>query len=198
MVQEVTQEERKVLLGRIERGELTEEEREEILDRVQQKAMKLKYKYGGCGQTPLLPLVEEFDLPGGEAAFKGLTFTGYGLAAKLDVCAALLGCFTALGLWAGRESLEDSIYPDPERIDEATGNPKTLERLREFYQKFVDEYGGCSACRDIQAELFDRTYDLGVPKEKNIFIELYSADCAEIVGTAARLAAETILDIPRR
>lgn len=62
----------------------------------------------------------------------------------------------------------------------------------------MDEYGGCSSCRDIQEELFDRVYNLADPKEKQVFIELYAPDCAEVVGKAARLAAETILDIPRR
>ena len=178
--------------------EVSEEERQEILDRVERRAAKLKYKHGGCGQTPLLALQEEFNFPGGDAVFKSLTFTGYGLAAKLDVCAALLAGFAAIGLAAGRESLEEPIYPDPERVDETLGIPKTLVRIREFYQKFVDEYGGYSSCRDIQEELFDRVYNLADPKEKQVFIELYAPDCAEVVGKAARLAAETILDIPRR
>jgi len=194
----VSPERRKELLEKIEKGELTDEEREEILDRVQRRAMKLKYQYGGCGQTPFIPLAEEFDFPDWESVLKSLTFTGYGLSAKLDCCAALLAGYAALGMWAGRTKIDDSIYPDPERMDETTGNPATLERLRQFYDKFKEEYGECTSCRDIQGELFDRVYDLGDPKDKNIFIELYSPDCAELVGTAARMAAETILDIPRR
>ena len=195
---ELSAEEKEELVKRIIKGEATEEEKEALLKRVQRKAMKLKYRYGGCGQVPLQALIEEFNLPGGTAAFKSMTFTGYGLAAELDICAALLGAFAAIGLWAGRLKLDESIYPDPENIDETTGNPKTLEKLRAFYQRFKEEYGDCTSCRDIQEELFDRVYELAVPKEKKLFIELYAPDCAELVGTTARMAAEVMLDIPAR
>lgn len=176
---------------------ISKEEREEILDRVEQKAAAYQYEFKGCGRIVVLALQQEFDLPGGSAVIKAASFTGGGIAHMGNVCAALLGGIMGIGLTSGPQSLEDPIYPEPEVLDEAMGNPKSLELVRRFYQRFVQEFGD-STCRNIQVKMFGKSYNTGIPKEREAFSQVSREKCAELVGKVARLAAEAILEMPRR
>lgn len=178
-------------------AEIVNEEKEEMLERVEQRATSYMYEYKGCSQAVLLALQQEFKLLGGSSALKAASFAGKGVARMGDICGALFGGIMALGLASGRENLEDPIYPDPKVIDQASGLPKSLVVVRGFYQSFVQAFGG-STCRDIQVKMFGRSYDLGNPKENEEFSKLSNLRCSELVGQAARLAAETILEMPRR
>jgi C_GCAxxG_C_C family probable redox protein len=176
---------------------VSSEEKEEILERVEQRAASYMYEYKGCGQAALLALQQEFKLPGGSAALKAASFTARGVARLGDMCGALSAGIMAFGLASGRENLEDSVYPNPEVIDQASGLPRSLVLVRRFYQRFVQEFGG-STCRDIQIKMFGRSYDMGNPEENEEFSKLSNTKCSELVGQVARLAAETILEMPRR
>ena len=176
---------------------ISKEEREEILDRVEQKAAAYQYEFKGCGRTLVLALQQEFDLPGGSAVLKAASFAGQGIARMGDMCGALLGGIMGIGLASGPQSLEDPTYPEPEVIDETTGNPRSVELVRGFYQRFVQEFGD-STCRNIQVKMFGKSYNTGIPKEREAFSQVSREKCAELVGKAARLAAETILEMPRR
>ncbi len=174
------------------------EERERLLDRVQDKARALMEKYGGCGQCVLLALQQELDLPGGTDALKAAGFTNLGVARMGNICGALMGSIMAMGLAAGRSSLDEPIYPRPEDVDEVYFLPRSLLRIRDFYHSFVREFGSAS-CRDLQVRLFGRSYETVVMDEEEAFHKAGGhLRCAEMVGRTARLAAETILDLPRR
>ena len=173
------------------------EEKQEILERVEQKAASYMYEYKGCGQAVLLALQQEFDLPGGSAVIKSASYLGRGIARSGDACAALLGAIMALGLASGRENMEDPTYPEPKVIDEASKLPKSLVQVRGFYQRCAELIGG-TTCRDCQLKMFGKTFDLGKPKENDEFSKLSDTKCSEVVGKIARLAAETILEMPRR
>jgi len=145
-------------------------ERAALLDRVEEKAAFYMNRYGGCGQCSLRALQEEFQLPGGTAALKAAGFTNLGIALTGTICGAFLGGIMAMGLACGRDDFSDTMYPQPEVVDEAHGLPRSLILIREYYQRFIREFGSWS-CRDLQIRVF---------------------------GKAARLAAETILELPRR
>jgi len=177
---------------------VSNEEKEEILDRVERRAAAYQYEFKGCGQTILLPLQQEFDLPGGSVALKAATFFGLGTARMGNMCGALFGGIMAIGLASGRENFEDPMYPEPQVLDETTGMPRSLELVRRFYQRFVEEFGSW-LCRDLQKIMVGQSYDMGKPGESEKFMKAGGNEkCAELVGKTARFAAETILEMPRR
>jgi C_GCAxxG_C_C family probable redox protein len=178
-------------------AELSDAEKQEILDRVEQKANSYQYEFRGCGQTAFYALQQEFGLSDNQDVFKSASFLGYGIAREMDICGAFMGCILALGLAAGRDNFDDSIYPNPKDIDEKTGLARAAVTIRDFYEKFVEEFGG-STCKAIQEERFARVYNLADPKESAVFSEVHGQDCAEIAGKVARMAAEAILALPRR
>lgn len=173
------------------------EEKEEILDRVEQRATSYMYEYKGCGQAVVLALQQEFELPGDSVALKAASYVGRGIARLGDACGALLGGIMALGLASGRENLEDPMYPEPKVIDEASGLPRSLVMVRSFYQRAGEVIGG-TTCRDCQLKIFGRSFDLGKPEENDEFSRVSNTKCPELVGQVTRLAAETILEMPRR
>jgi C_GCAxxG_C_C family probable redox protein len=178
-------------------AELTQEERNDILDRVQQKATSYQFEFRGCGQTAFYALQEEFNLSDNTDAFKAANFLGYGIVREMDICGALMGAIMAIGLAAGRENFDGSLYPDSKDIDPANGLSKSANMIRNFYQKFVDKYGG-TTCRAVQENSFDKVYELADVKQSAVFSEVHGEDCAEVAGQVARWASEVILDIPRR
>jgi len=125
---------------------------------VEQKANSYQYEYRGCGQTCMAALQEVLDLPGGVEALKAAGFLGYGVAREMDMCGGLVAGMMAIGLHTGRDSLEGDLYPDNSVIDEKTGLPVALVKIRDYYQKFVEKWGG-SSCRAIQESNFEKVYD---------------------------------------
>ena len=178
-------------------AEMTQEERNEILDRVQQKATSYQFEFRGCGQTVLYALQEEFNLSDSPDTFKAANYLGYGIVREMDFCGAMMGAIMAIGMAGGRSSFDEPLYADAKDIDPATGLAKSAVKIREFYQKFADKYGG-TTCRALQENNYEKVYELSDPKQSTIFSEMHGEDCAEVAGQVARWAAEVILDIPRR
>jgi C_GCAxxG_C_C family probable redox protein len=178
-------------------AEMTLEERNEILDRVQQKATSYQFEFRGCGQTVFYALQQEFNLSDNTDAFKAANFLGYGIVREMDICGAFMGGIMAIGLAAGRDNFDEPLYPDAKDIDPATGLAKSAVKIREFYQKFADKYGG-TTCRALQENTYDKVYELADVKQSSVFSQVHGEDCGEVAGQVARWAAEVILDIPRR
>ena len=169
-----------------------------MLNRVQEKASRYMQKYGGCGQCSLLALQKEFGLPGGPAVVKAAGFTNLGIATMEMTCGALLGGIMAIGLACGRDDLADPIYPRPEEIEDEYDLPRSQMLIRGFCQDFVREFGSAS-CSDLQIRLFGRNYDVRVLEEEEKFrLAGGHVRCVEMVGKSARMAAEVILQLPRR
>jgi len=65
---------------------------------------------------------------------------------------------------------------------------------KRLHDRFVERYGSCR-CYDIQNRLMGRTFNLYDPAELEKAIEAkMPAHCSKVVGTAARLATELILE----
>lgn len=173
------------------------EELEESLLWIEEMAKGYQAQYGGCAQCVLLPIQKKFGLPGGTDVIKAAGYFGLGVARLGDTCGALSGAIMALGLASGRSSLKEPAYPDPNNLDEKTGLPKSLVIIREFYNNWVKTFGG-HRCQEVQCKLAGRSWDLGDNKEFKLFKEATNEICPETVAKTARMAAETILKLPRR
>ncbi len=178
-------------------AEITEEEKQEILDRVERKASAYDYEFAGCGQMVVLALQQEFKLATGMTVFKALTFGGRATWGVGGVCGALIGGVLALGLASGRDKLEDTIWPNPEDKGE-TGFPKSVETVRRFYRKCLEEFGSYQ-CRDIQARFIGKSFNPEDREESMKFEHEGGREvCSKCTGKAARLAAEALMEMPRR
>ena len=177
---------------------LSDDEKMRLLDRVEQKAGEYMHIYGGCGQCSLRALQEELELPGGSVVWKAAGFTNLGIALTQNICGALLGCIMAMGLACGREDLSDTIYPEPRVVDDEYQLPRSLMLIRGFYQRFIQEFGSWS-CRDLQIRIFGRNFEtLIIDEEEKFRLAGGHQACVGLVSKASRLAAETILQLPRR
>lgn len=176
---------------------LSEEEKQEILDRVERKAAAYDYEFSGCGQMVLLALQQEFKLAKGMTVFKALTFGGRATSGIGGTCGALIGGVLALGLASGRDTLEDTIWPNPQDKGES-GFPKSVETVREFYGKFLGQFGSYQ-CRDIQATLIGKSFDPENVEESLKFEHEGGREaCSQCAGKVARLTAQALLKMPRR
>ncbi len=176
----------------------SETEKLQLLQRVETKAAHYMDRYSGCGQCSLRALMEELKLPGGVEVLKAAGFTNLGVALNQNMCGALLGCIMAMGLACGRSDFSDSIYPEPREQDDEYLLPRSLMLIRGFYQRFIREFGSWS-CRDLQIRIFGRNFETVIIEEEEKFhLAGGHKACVSLVGKAARLAAETILDLPHR
>lgn len=168
-----------------------EDSRQGILDRVEKRAVEYHKRGHGCAQTGFLAVADELRLEGRESAFKATSFLSGGIARMGEACGALLGAMLAVGLAAGRETLDEPVYGTV--LDQNTGKPRKAELARELFYRFVQQEGS-SVCRDIQTRLAGRPFDMHDPEQVRKFRETGDPDkAAKLVGRSARLAAEIIL-----
>jgi C_GCAxxG_C_C family probable redox protein len=169
-------------------AEYTPEEKNEALARVEQRAEAYNYEFAGCGQMVLLALQQEFKLPNGIPAMKAITFTGKATSGLGGVCGALVGAVSAIGLAAGRDKFEDPIWP----------NDEVKKMVKDFYHRFEEEFGSFK-CGEILEKAVGEHIDPTTPEGSSKFDELGGREsCSKVCGKAARIAAETIMEIPRR
>jgi len=111
---------------------------------------------------------------------------GVGLSG-IGPCGAFSGAAMVLSQLKGRER---SNFSDPEKV-----RFKSFDMSSKLVDKFLDEYGTIT-CRDIQQRIFGRSYYLRDPDEFKKFHDAGAHDekCPDVVGKAARIAVEIILD----
>jgi C_GCAxxG_C_C family probable redox protein len=138
-------------------------------------------------------LQEEFDM-GDLQSFKAATVLAGGVAKRGETCGALLGALMALGLAVGRERMEDT-----DRYRQA------MEPAQRISQRFQEEIqaqfetslsGDTTLCRDIQAAIYGRSFNMNNPEDYNAFLESggHSAEgCPKVCAVAAQVAAEEII-----
>ena len=167
--------------------------RQEILDRIEKRAIEYEKKAHGCATTTVLAVGEEFAPEEAKLLFKAATPLSAGIARRGEVCGALIGAMLAVGLLAGRETLDEPAYGTV--LDKKTGKPRKAELIRELFHRFVQQEGS-PRCRDIQTRVAGRPFDLHEPEEAKQFRESGEPDkCAKVVGRAARLATEIIFQM---
>lgn len=157
--------------------------KEELLNSVEKDAQEFEQKYRGCSRSCLLSLQKHFSI-GNEETIKASTPLAAGIAFKGEVCGALLGGIMALGVITASQNLSDQ---------KALG--KTLAIGYKLYNRFVKELG-TDNCFKIQKMKLGKHYNLADPKEYEDFQKAGGyIECSKVVGKAARLAAEMILEL---
>jgi C_GCAxxG_C_C family probable redox protein len=160
-------------------------------DQAAEKAYQLSKEYEkaykGCSQCVLAALQDAFKMRD-DAVFKAATglAAGGGLCGD-GSCGAYAGAIMVLSSLVGRtrDDFED-------KAGVLFKNFALVQRLR---QRFIDEYGSI-ICRDIQNKVFGRSYYLPDKDEEKKFDMAggHTDKCPEVVGKAARWAAEIIIE----
>jgi len=102
-------------------------------------------------------------------------------------CGAYTGAILFFGSIVGRERNDFK--------DEAKVRLKTHDLAKKLHDKFIQEYGSV-VCQNIQTKLMGRSYYFIDPEEYKKFLDAGAHDiyCADVVGKAAKWAAEILLE----
>lgn len=167
---------------------MTDEERQELLDRVERDAARYESELHGCGRCALLSVARNLELADDaciDALLRAAMPLSGGIAGTKNHCGALIGSIMAIGLATVKSS------PREPAIEERKAASATAKRL---YRRFEKEIGHVR-CYDIRDAGLGRSYDSADPDEQKRFEEAGGyAFCSGIVGKAARMAAEIILE----
>ncbi len=143
--------------------------------------------YRGCGQCVLAALQDSFGIVNKDVFKAASAFAG-GVGLTGDgCCGAYLGSAMVLSSLRGR--VKDD-FADPQGLRQESF--RLVRRLRE---RFIGEYGSVT-CRDIHTKILGRPYYIADADEMAKFDEAggHSEKCPEVVGKAARWAAEIIVE----
>jgi C_GCAxxG_C_C family probable redox protein len=163
------------------------EKREELLKKAYELGFDYEKTYRGCSQCVIAAIQDTLDIRD-DKVFKAATgFAGGAGLSGIGVCGAFAGSVMVLGQLKGRER---SNFSDPERI-----RFTSFDVTKKLVDKFLAEYGTL-ICRDVQQRIFGRSYYLRDPDEFRKFHDAGAHDekCPDVVGKAARMAVEIILD----
>ena len=119
---------------------------------------------------------------------------GGGVARRGETCGALIGALMALGLAAGRERMEDTPQYHRAMVP-------AVELSRRFQEELQAQFGfstplETTLCREIQARIYGRAFDLTDPAGLQAFLDAgghSSEGCPKVCAVAARVAAEQLL-----
>jgi C_GCAxxG_C_C family probable redox protein len=166
-----------------------------VPEKAYQLGKEYEQNYKGCSQSVVAAIQDAFNIRNDDV-FKAATGLAAGGGLCIDgSCGAYAGAIMVLSTLLGRE--RDDFA---DRAGVLFRNFDLIEKLRE---KVIQEYGSV-LCRDIQTKVFGRAYCLADMDELEEFEKAGGHDarhCPEVVGKAARWAAELIIAenlIPQR
>ena len=161
------------------------ESKEEILEKAYALAEMYEQKCTGCAQTTIAGIFGALGIRNDDV-FKSASGLADGLGLSGNgTCGALVGGAMAISYLFGREwkDFEDMFKPVTSYV-----------LAKKLHDAFMEKYGVCR-CYDLQESLMGRTFDLmdkAVLKEAAEF-GMFTY-CSKVAGTAAKLAAEIILE----
>lgn len=156
-------------------------------DRAYRAGKRNEAEYHGCAQCVLAALQDTFDQRD-DVVFRSATgLSGGGGLAGDGSCGAYAGASMFLGQMRGRD--RDDF------TDAAGERHETARMVGELRRRFVDRYGSV-VCGDVQTSVIGRAFDLNDPEDVDRFKEAgaHEVHCPEVVGLAARWAAEIVVD----
>ncbi len=157
----------------------------EIANKAAELAEGYEKECTGCAQTTIAGIFDALGITNDEV-FKAASGLADGLGLSGDgTCGALVGGAMVIGYLFGRErkDFKDMFKP-----------MKSYLLAKKLHDRFVEKYGTCR-CYDLQESLIGRTFNL---LDRTEFDEAIKLDmikhCSKVVGTAAKLATEIILE----
>jgi len=156
-----------------------------LADKAHDLAVRYEQQYGGCGQCTIAAVLDALGLERPEL-FKAATAFAGGIGLAGDgSCGAYVGGVLLIGDQVGRTRAD---FADPRRV-----RFRTYALARRLRDLFVEKYGSVT-CRDVQHEIFGRSFDLRQSDDFRAFEEAggHADKCPEVAGTAARWIVELI------
>ncbi|MFX1532466.1 MAG: C-GCAxxG-C-C family protein [Promethearchaeota archaeon] len=164
---------------------MIERSKDKILEKAFELGQKFEKKNTGCAQTSIAAIFQALGIwnddvfKAGSGLADGLGLTGDG------TCGALVGASMVISYLFGRE------YKD---FGDMYKSRPSYRLVKKLHDKYVEKYGSCR-CHNVQESLVGRTYNLWDPKDFEAAFESNTIEhCSKVVGTAAKLATEIILD----
>ncbi len=158
-----------------------------VTEKAYQLGQEYEQTYRGCSQSAVAAIQDAFNIRN-DGVFKAATGLTAGGGMCIDgSCGAYVGAIMVLSSLLGRE--RDDFADLAEVLFK---NFELIQRLRE---NFIQEYGSV-LCHNIQTKMFGRPYYLADTDDLERFEEAGGHDalhCPEVVGKAARWAAELII-----
>ena len=160
--------------------------KQELLEKIEKAAYQSEMELHGCGRCALSTLVKYLELGDEVLLSKAILPLSGGIAGTRNTCGALIGGLMAIGI-ASFPGQVDSGGIEQVHEAMALGNA--------YYRRFEKEIGN-SRCFDIRQTGLGRLFDNVDSEEYEKFIKAGGYElCSGVVGKAARLAAEFILDL---
>ncbi|MEA3222236.1 MAG: C-GCAxxG-C-C family protein [Thermodesulfobacteriota bacterium] len=161
------------------------DDKDAILEKAYNAALNYEKKCTGCAQTCIAGIFDALSIENDDV-FKSASGLADGLGLTGDgTCGALVGGAMVIGYLFGREKKD---FPDMLKP------MKSYITAKKLHDRFCEKYGSCR-CYDIQKHLMGRTFNLYDPNGLKEATDFGMMDhCSKVVGTAAMLAAEIILD----
>lgn len=163
-----------------------------VLDQIEEEASACLREFHSCAPCCLSTLLEHLDLadkPTTELFQKAVMSLSGGIVQEHETCGALLSGIMAIG-----------IVSSPNKREGATRDDMmaSMKPALEYYRKFEKEIGHVR-CFDIRRVGLGRCFDTADPDEYAKFEAAGGHElCGKVVGKAARLAAEIIIDLRQR
>ncbi|MDW7740236.1 MAG: C-GCAxxG-C-C family protein [Bacillota bacterium] len=159
--------------------------KEEVLEGLYQKGFMFERNNHGCGQCTVAAIQEFFDVD--DLIFKSASAYAGGIASVTNgYCGAFNGGVLILNYFFGREKKD---FENPDAMD------KAKEIVNIYKDRFFQKFGGFT-CGQVQTKIMGRSFNTADPEEKEQFIQAgaYDDKCTNVVGTAASIVGEILLD----
>lgn len=159
-----------------------------IMERAYQLGFKYEQELGACTQCVLAAVQEILNIED-ENLFRACYGLGGGVGVSGEgTCGALSGGVLALGYLYGRtlKEFRNGKWANP--------NDKAFVLSKELYDRFLEEYGGCT-CKDVQTKIFGRSFNLRNKQDLETFMQAggHRDKCTDVTGKAASWTVEIIL-----
>jgi C_GCAxxG_C_C family probable redox protein len=163
------------------------QQKEELLARAYDLGFEYEARYRGCSQCVIAALHDTLGVRD-DVVFKAATgLAGGGGLTGASGCGAFVGAAMVLSQLRGRERTD---FADLSGV-----RFQTFNLVRTFQDRFVAEFGS-TICHEVQSGVFGQAFNLRDPEDFARFEAAGAHDtkCPNVVGTAARLAAQIVLD----
>ncbi len=160
-----------------------------LAERAAALAEEIQCRDDVCSRSTLAGLAEVFDfIP--ECMVTASAGLCGGTGSASGSCGAYCAGLLAVGLKFNASIREELAEPDRDLFGETTA-----AKMCEYRDRFLQEFGTI-LCPEIHKQIFGRSYNLLDPEDLGAFFQLegHAEQCAKVVGTATRIAAEMIAE----